>query len=162
MFGINSWEVVILVIVALLVIGPERLPEYVARLRTGIRDLKRLAEGAKTQLRDQMGPEFDNVDWSAYDPRQYDPRRIVREALADAWEDESEREPGAAKRTGSTAVSNGADGSNGSNGSDISNGSDGSDAPGGARGGPVPRLHTPDYTAVHDPSRPVPFDADAT
>jgi sec-independent protein translocase protein TatB len=29
-----------------------------------------------------MGPEFSDVDWRAYDPRQYDPRRIVREALA--------------------------------------------------------------------------------
>ena len=83
MFDINGWELVIILVVALLVIGPERLPEYVARLRQGIRDLKKLADGAKTQLRDQMGPEFDDVDWSAYDPRQYDPRRIVREALMD-------------------------------------------------------------------------------
>ena len=42
MFDINGWELVIIVVVALLVIGPERLPEYVARLRQGIRDLKKL------------------------------------------------------------------------------------------------------------------------
>ena len=28
-----------------------------------------------------MGPDFEDVDWTSYDPRQYDPRRIVLEAL---------------------------------------------------------------------------------
>ncbi len=83
MFDVNAWEFVIIIAVALLVIGPERLPTYVARLREWIRDLRRLAEGARGQLREQMGPEFDDIDWSAYDPRQYDPRRIVRDALLD-------------------------------------------------------------------------------
>ena len=83
MFDVNAWEFVIIIAVALLVIGPERLPTYVARLREWIRDLRRLAEGARGQLREQMGPEFDDIDWSAYDPRQYDPRRIVRDAHPD-------------------------------------------------------------------------------
>jgi sec-independent protein translocase protein TatB len=29
-----------------------------------------------------LGPEFDEVDWKKLDPRQYDPRRIVRDALS--------------------------------------------------------------------------------
>ena len=32
-------------------------------------------------MRDEMGPDFDDVDWKKLDPRQYDPRRIIREAL---------------------------------------------------------------------------------
>lgn len=68
---------------AMLLIGPERLPEYVAKLRGFVRQAKQFADGAKNQLREQMGPEFDDIDWKSYDPRQYDPRRIVREALAD-------------------------------------------------------------------------------
>lgn len=67
----------------MLLIGPERLPEYVAKLRSLVKSAKQFAEGAKTQLREQMGPEFDDIDWQSYDPRQYDPRRIVREALAE-------------------------------------------------------------------------------
>jgi sec-independent protein translocase protein TatB len=35
----------------------------------------------KTRMRDEMGPEMDDVDWRKLDPRQYDPRRIIREAL---------------------------------------------------------------------------------
>jgi sec-independent protein translocase protein TatB len=83
MFGIQGGEFIILLVVALLVIGPERLPEYSAKLAKLVRQARGLADSAKGQLREQMGPEFDNVDWKQYDPRQYDPRRIVREALLD-------------------------------------------------------------------------------
>jgi sec-independent protein translocase protein TatB len=83
MFGIQGGEFIILLVVALLVIGPERLPEYSAKLAKLVRQARGLADSAKGQLREQMGPDFDNVDWKQYDPRQYDPRRIVREALMD-------------------------------------------------------------------------------
>jgi sec-independent protein translocase protein TatB len=42
-----------------------------------------MANGARDRLREEMGPEFDDVDWKKLDPRQYDPRRIIREALLD-------------------------------------------------------------------------------
>jgi sec-independent protein translocase protein TatB len=82
-FDINGWEFVILVIAAILVIGPDRMPEYSAKLAKLVRQVRGLADTAKVQLREQMGSEFDEVDWKSYDPRQYDPRRIVREALMD-------------------------------------------------------------------------------
>ena len=88
MFDINGWEFVIVVVLALLVIGPERLPEYSAKLAKMVKQVRGLADAAKVQLREQMGPEFDDVDWKQYDPRQYDPRRIVREALMDDGPDD--------------------------------------------------------------------------
>jgi sec-independent protein translocase protein TatB len=83
MVGINGWEFIALIVVAVVILGPERLPEYAAKLAHLVRQARSLAEGAKGQLREQMGPEFDDIDWKQYDPRQYDPRRIVREALLD-------------------------------------------------------------------------------
>jgi sec-independent protein translocase protein TatB len=83
MFGIQGGEFLILLVIVLLVIGPERLPEYSAKLAKLVRQARGLADAAKGQLREQMGPDFDDVDWKSYDPRQYDPRRIVREALLD-------------------------------------------------------------------------------
>lgn len=80
---INPWEFVIIVAVAFIVIGPERLPEYAAKLGRAVRQLRGMATQATTQLREQMGPEFDDIDWKTYDPRQYDPRRIVRDALSE-------------------------------------------------------------------------------
>ena len=90
MFDINGWEFIILLVAALLVIGPERMPEYAAKLARLVKQVRGLADAAKVQLREQMGSEFDDVDWKQYDPRQYDPRRIVREALMDEGSDDGQ------------------------------------------------------------------------
>lgn len=86
LFGINGWEFVLLIVLAIVILGPERLPEYAAKLGQGVRKLRMMAEGAKDQLKDQLGPEYNDINWRQYDPRQYDPRRIVREALAEPIE----------------------------------------------------------------------------
>ena len=88
MAGVNGWEFIALIVLAVVILGPERLPEYAAKLGRLVRQARAMAEGAKGQLREQMGPEFDDIDWRQYDPRQYDPRRIVREALLDPTPDE--------------------------------------------------------------------------
>ena len=81
MFDINGWEILLLGVLAILVLGPERLPEYAAKVGRFVRQARSMADRAKQQLKDEMGPEFADVDWRAYDPRQYDPRKIVRDAL---------------------------------------------------------------------------------
>jgi sec-independent protein translocase protein TatB len=85
-FGVNPSEFIVLLVVAAVVLGPERLPEYAQQLARLIRELRRMAQGASKQVRNEMGPEFDDIDWAKLDPRQYDPRRIVREALSDVWD----------------------------------------------------------------------------
>ncbi|MCP2263014.1 twin-arginine translocase TatA/TatE family subunit [Promicromonospora thailandica] len=83
MFGINGWEFVIIIVVAMLVIGPERLPGYAEQLGSLVRRGRDLLQTAKARVDDELGPEFSDVDWSKLDPRQYDPRKIVRDALLD-------------------------------------------------------------------------------
>ncbi|MFC4630481.1 twin-arginine translocase TatA/TatE family subunit [Promicromonospora alba] len=83
MFGINGWELVIILVVAMLVIGPERLPVYAEQLGSLVRRGRDLLQTAKARVDDELGPEFNDVDWSKLDPRQYDPRKIVRDALLD-------------------------------------------------------------------------------
>jgi sec-independent protein translocase protein TatB len=83
-FGINGSEFLVLLAVAAVVLGPERLPQYTQQLTRLIRELRRMAQGAQEKVREELGPDFDDVDWRKLDPRQYDPRRIVREALSDA------------------------------------------------------------------------------
>lgn len=83
MFGINGFEIVILILVALFVVGPQRLPEYAAKLRDLVRSVRRMAEGAKETVKQDFGADLDEYDWKSLDPRQYDPRRIIREAWGD-------------------------------------------------------------------------------
>ncbi|MDQ6739657.1 MAG: twin-arginine translocase TatA/TatE family subunit, partial [Actinomycetota bacterium] len=83
MFGINTPELIIIAIVAVLVIGPQRLPEYVEKLKNLIREVRRMAAGARETIKDEAGVDLDEIDWKKLDPRQYDPRRIIRDALMD-------------------------------------------------------------------------------
>ena len=83
MFGLTFDKLLIVAVIAAFLIGPERLPAYAAKLGQFTRSLRDFANGAKTRMREEMGPEFDDVDWKKLDPRQYDPRRIIREALLD-------------------------------------------------------------------------------
>jgi sec-independent protein translocase protein TatB len=87
-FGINGGEFIVLLVVALVILGPERLPHYAEQLAGLVKSARRFAKGAQAQMREELGPEFDDIDWQKLDPRQYDPRRIVREALTEAWDDD--------------------------------------------------------------------------
>ncbi len=82
-FGLDFEKLLVIGIIAVIIVGPQRLPKYAAQLARLVRTLRDLANGAKDRLRDEMGPEFDDVDWQKLDPRQYDPRRIIRDALLD-------------------------------------------------------------------------------
>lgn len=80
MFGLSGEKLLILGLIAVFVLGPDKLPHYAKQLANFIKSLKKMAEGAKGQLQSEIGEE---LDWKQLDPRKYDPRRIIREALAE-------------------------------------------------------------------------------
>ncbi|GAA3748891.1 twin-arginine translocase TatA/TatE family subunit [Leifsonia bigeumensis] len=83
MFGLTFEKLLVIGILAVFLLGPERLPYYASQLARLVKNLKKMADGAKDRMREEMGPDFDEVDWKKLDPRQYDPRRIIREALTE-------------------------------------------------------------------------------
>ncbi|NLG23059.1 MAG: Sec-independent protein translocase TatB [Actinomycetales bacterium] len=136
----NGGELLLLVVLALIILGPDKLPEYAAKLAQFVRSARDMAEGAKSQIKEEMGPGFEDVDWKALDPRQYDPRRIVREALATPAAGGAAAAGAAVEAAGETAAGRAA------NEAAIAGGSVGHPLRGQA----------------HDPTRPTPWDADAT
>jgi sec-independent protein translocase protein TatB len=157
-FGVNGWEIVLLALIAVFILGPDRMPEYAAKLARGIRRLRVMAEGAKGQLKDQLGPEYEDINWRQYDPRQYDPRRIVKEALLDPLDDAVSPvrdEIGSVRSAGS-----------------ITGGATVAAAGGAATAGAAAAAADATGAAVYiskarssthwDPSRPTPYDVDAT
>lgn len=81
MFGLSFDKLILLGVILVVIIGPERLPQYAAKFARLVRTVRAMADSAKERIRGEMGPEFDDIDWVKLDPRQYDPRRIVRDAL---------------------------------------------------------------------------------
>jgi len=82
-FGLTFEKLLIIGIIAVFILGPERLPYYASQLARLVKSLRTMANGAKDRMREEMGPDFDEIDWKKLDPRQYDPRRIIREALVE-------------------------------------------------------------------------------
>jgi sec-independent protein translocase protein TatB len=68
-------------LIAVLLLGPTRLPVYASKLAQLVRTVRGMADQARERMRDEMGDEFADMDWQKLDPRQYDPRRIIRDAL---------------------------------------------------------------------------------
>src|SRR5690554_5451273 len=81
--GITFEKLLLIGVLAAFIIGPDRLPRAAEGLARFVKRAKEYMRGAQTKLRDEMGSDFDDVDWRKLDPRQYDPRRIIREALLD-------------------------------------------------------------------------------
>jgi sec-independent protein translocase protein TatB len=72
---INGQEFVILLLVAVVVIGPERLPRYARESLGWVATVRGLLSDVHASVRDEMG---DTVDFAALGPRQYDPRHVVK------------------------------------------------------------------------------------
>lgn len=87
MFGSVGWgEILVLVLVGLFVLGPERLPEGAAWLGRTVRKVRDYATGARDQVRSELGPEFDELRQPLEDlrsVRDMNPRTAVRRQLFD-------------------------------------------------------------------------------
>ncbi|WP_010534099.1 translocase [Brachybacterium squillarum] len=80
-FGLQGWEPVVLLIIFVIIIGPQRLPEYTRNVVRWVRSARQWVDESRASVEDEMGIAID--DLRKYDPRQYDPRRIIREAWGD-------------------------------------------------------------------------------
>jgi len=76
-------KLLVLAVIAALIVGPERLPRYAETMARWTKQAREYMRTAKTRVKEEMGEDFEDVDWRTLDPRQYDPRRIIREALLD-------------------------------------------------------------------------------
>lgn len=61
MFNIGWTEFLILIVAGLFILGPERLPGAAAWLGQTVRQVREYANGAREQLRSELGPEFDEL-----------------------------------------------------------------------------------------------------
>ena len=78
MFGLDGEKLLVIAVIAVILIGPQRLPPAAQWLRKAVATMRTLADTASDRARAELG---DEIDWVKLDPRQYDPRRIIRDAL---------------------------------------------------------------------------------
>jgi sec-independent protein translocase protein TatB len=81
MFDLSLTKIMVLGVLALIIFGPDQLPRLASQAGRALRDLRRIAENAKSDLQEGLGPEFQDFDFNDLNPRTF-----VRKHLWDEFE----------------------------------------------------------------------------
>jgi len=85
MFGVGLPELAVIAFVAILVFGPDKLPDFARQAGRMARKVRAFANEARDELREELGPEFADLDF-----KDLDPREIVRKHIIEAMNDEDD------------------------------------------------------------------------
>jgi sec-independent protein translocase protein TatB len=78
-FDLSIEKLLVLAVIALIVFGPNELPKIASQAGKVLRDLRRIAEGAKADLREGLGPEFQDFDFEDLNPRRFVQKRLLED-----------------------------------------------------------------------------------
>ena len=94
MFGIGIPEFMVILVVALLAFGPDRLPDFARQAGRMVRQVRKFANSARDDIRAELGPEYADFELNDLDPR-----KAIRKHILEAW-DEDEDGPPAGRSVG--------------------------------------------------------------
>jgi sec-independent protein translocase protein TatB len=83
MFGVGLPEMAVILVVAVIVFGPDRLPEYARQAGRLLRQLRSFAQSAQDDLRRELGPEYADLKLTDLDPRV-----AIRKHILEAMDDD--------------------------------------------------------------------------
>jgi sec-independent protein translocase protein TatB len=113
-FDLSLTKLLVLAVIALIVFGPHELPKIASQAGRALRDLRRIAEGAKADLREGLGPEFQDFDFEDLNPRRFVQKHLlddmteVTRPLMDEFNGTGEVAGGTAATGTAVAAANGA------------------------------------------------------
>jgi len=80
-FDLSLTKLMVLAVIAIVIFGPDQLPKVAAQAGRALRELRRIADGARRDLNEGLGPEFQDFDIADLHPRTF-----VRKHLLDDYE----------------------------------------------------------------------------
>lgn len=85
MFGVGLAEMALIAFVAVIAFGPDRLPVLAKQAGIMMRKARAMANSARDEIREELGPDYADLEL-----RDLDPRNIVRRHIIEAMEDEDD------------------------------------------------------------------------
>jgi sec-independent protein translocase protein TatB len=70
-FDIGPLELVALVVLAVLVFGPDKLPKVIQDVTAFIRKVREFSDSAKEDIRRELGPEFKDFEFEDLNPKTF-------------------------------------------------------------------------------------------
>ena len=84
MFDLSIPKLLVLAVIALIVFGPHELPKIASQAGRALRDLRRIAEGAKNDLREGLGPEFADFEFEDLHPKRFVQKHLLDDINGDS------------------------------------------------------------------------------
>ncbi|CAB4721175.1 unannotated protein [freshwater metagenome] len=81
-FDIGAGELMGLALLAMILVGPERLPKVAVEAAKLVKKLRNLTQIATAELKENLGPGFENLQ-----PADLHPKTFVKKQLADLMDD---------------------------------------------------------------------------
>ena len=94
MMGIGLAEFLVIGVVALLVFGPDRLPDFARQAGRMVRQVRTLSKQTRDDIRAELGP-----DYADFELTDLDPRKAIRKHILEAWDEDED-----GRRTPSTSA----------------------------------------------------------
>jgi sec-independent protein translocase protein TatB len=85
MFGVGLPEMLVIMVVAIMIFGPDRIPEFARQAGRMIRQVRNFARATRDDIRSELGPEYADFELTDLDPR-----RAVRKYIQDSWDETDE------------------------------------------------------------------------
>jgi sec-independent protein translocase protein TatB len=89
MFDLSIPKLLVLAVIALVIFGPSELPKIASQVGRALRDLRRIAEGAKNDLREGLGPEFADFEIEDLNPKRF----VQTHLFDDLYAEQGARQP---------------------------------------------------------------------
>ncbi len=78
---IGPLELVTIVVLAVLVFGPEKLPKMIQDVTRTIRKIRDFSESAKADIREELGPEFKDFEFEDLNPKTFIRKQLDNDEL---------------------------------------------------------------------------------
>jgi sec-independent protein translocase protein TatB len=76
-------KLLVLGVIALIIFGPDRLPAMAAQAGRALREVRKLLDGAKSELQENLGPEFSQLDITDLNPKTFVRKHLMDEITGD-------------------------------------------------------------------------------
>jgi sec-independent protein translocase protein TatB len=84
LFDLSIWKLLVLAVIALVIFGPNELPKIASQAGRALRDLRKIAEGAKNDLREGLGPEFADFELEDLHPKRFVQKHLLDDLNGDS------------------------------------------------------------------------------
>jgi len=85
-FDIGAGEILGLAVLGMILVGPERLPKLASEAASLVRKIQKLSHSATQELRENLGPGFENLQ-----PSDLNPKTFIRKQLAEVMDEKDEQ-----------------------------------------------------------------------